>query len=271
MIHVIKSLMMEKLTDRDYSLAVERGDKFLVSYPKSGNTWVQWIIYFLFNDSDEPVTHPLGQFAPENPQMRIVESYYSTNSELRRIRTRHRDLVIKSHSVFMTKFSCTKVLYIVRDPRDVALSYFSYATKLLGRDMQFRDFLARYLGGTIEPRFGSWGEHVGSWLGAMNGESEHFLSVRYEDLIDTPLDTVRSICRFFSWNMTDETIARAITRADFSALREREIKSRSVDAGSAALFFRKGQKDQWRNELGADDRKLIEARFANQMRAVGYL
>ena len=267
----INSLLMEKLTDRDYSLTVEPGDKLLVSYPKSGNTWVQWIIYFLFNDTEGPVTHPLGQFNPDNPVMRIVESYYTTNAELTRIRTGHQDHVIKSHSVFMTKFARAKVLYIVRDPRDVALSYFSYATKLLGRDMGFGEFLAKFLHGEIQPRFGSWGEHVGSWLGAMKGDSEHFLAVRYEDLIDAPLDAVRGMCRFFSWNMGDEAIETAIRRADFSALREREIKTRGIDAEGAALFFRKGKKDQWRSELGADDREAIERHFASQMRAAGYL
>jgi len=259
---------MEKLTDRDYNLDVVPGDELIASFPKSGNTWVQWLVFFLFNATDDAL-QAVSQFSEDNPELCVVEGYYASNRGISRLRESHRHVVIKTHSIFRVKFSKCRVLYVVRDPRDVAISYFHYYSKLIGNDIKFGEFLVKYIDGDIHPLFGSWNQHAGSWWGAMNGDERHFHLVRYEDLLDDPFPVIEGICRFFGFDRSSEQIANAIQRASFGNLKQREMNVRKIESDSP-LFFRKGTTGQWATELTEADKDLIEARFGPMMLLLGY-
>src|SRR5690349_25152573 len=85
-------------------------DVYLVSYPKSGNTWVRFLIANLI--SEEPITLL-------NIEQRIPSVYILPDRELRRVR---RPRLLKSHECFVSRYR--KVIYTVRDPPDVAGSYY---------------------------------------------------------------------------------------------------------------------------------------------------
>src|SRR5438874_11935634 len=90
-------------------------DVFLVSYPKSGNTWVRFLIANLI--SDIPVTFL-------NIEQRIPSIYILPD---RALRAMPKPRVLKSHECFVPRYR--NVIYIVRDPRDVAVSYYHYNLK----------------------------------------------------------------------------------------------------------------------------------------------
>ena len=267
---LLKERLLERLVDRDHRLATVPGDRLIASFPKSGNTWLQWILFFLYNDPDEASLPSINQFSEDNPNLCIVESYYRRDSEIARLRATHKAVVIKTHSIFRPKFADCRTLYIVRDPRDVALSYHAYYTKLLGRDVAFDEFIERYIAGRVHPLFGSWAHHAGSWWGAMNGDEAHFLLIRYEDLLDDPLPLVARICDFLGLDRDETRIMRAVERASFGRLKKREEAMRGTTSGEP-MFFRKGTKGEWRTALPEAERARIEARFGPMMSALGYL
>src|SRR5579884_4296147 len=134
------------------ALTVFPDDVFLVSYPRSGNTWTRFLIGNLIYDGD-PIT-----FA--NVEARIPEIHLFPDWKLRSL---PRPRVLKSHEYFHPRYRTT--IYIVRDPRDVAVSTYHYSIKrrTIPEDQPIADFIPRFLKGEFFVDWGTWAEHVASW------------------------------------------------------------------------------------------------------------
>src|ERR1700730_11895985 len=153
------------------NMAVLPDDTFLVSYPKSGNTWTRFLVGNL--------VHPETTADFSNINIIIPDPEALSKNQMRRM---PRPRIIKSHQYFDPRYK--KVIYIVRDPRDVALSqyHFHRKRKLIADDSPFETFVARFIAGETSP-YGSWGENVSSWLATRQNDSG-FLLLRYEDMME---------------------------------------------------------------------------------------
>src|SRR5215467_8463342 len=150
-------------------------DVFLVSYPRSGNTWTRFLLGNLINQ-DEPVT-----FA--NIESRIPEIYFNPDRRLRRLR---RPRVLKSHESFQPHYP--RIIYIVRDPRDVAVSFYHHNLKAgnIPDGYPMDDFIPRFMRAEFDTKMGSWYDSVLSWLRLRQGR-EGFLLLRYEAMKKDPV------------------------------------------------------------------------------------
>ena len=160
------------------NLMVLPDDAFIVSYPRSGNTWTRFLIANLM--------HPDRDVTFANIESLIPDATALSNKALKRV---PRPRLIKSHEYFEPRFR--KVVYLVRDPRDVALSLYDFRRKC--RSVEDTCPIERYVSERFVPGDLdiSWGEHVGSWL-ATRTNHPGFLLVRYEDLQQ---DTSRELRR----------------------------------------------------------------------------
>jgi Sulfotransferase domain len=132
---------------------VRPDDAFITSYPRSGNTWTRFLIANLM--------HPNGQVSFRNIESIIADASALSSKALKRIASPR---LIKSHAYFDPRYR--KVLYLVRDPRDVALSLYNIQRKYsLIRDKYPRErcIAERFIPGDLDL---PWSEHGGSWLGA---------------------------------------------------------------------------------------------------------
>ena len=93
-----------------------------------------------------------------------------------------RPRIIKSHQYFHPNYK--RVIYVVRDPRDVALSQFHFhrKRKLIEDDYPIEKFVTRFVAGQTGP-YGSWGDNVASWLSTRHNRPG-FLLLRYEDMLE---------------------------------------------------------------------------------------
>jgi hypothetical protein len=115
------------------SLLIMPDDVFLVSFPKSGNTWTRFLLANLISP-DQPAT-----FANIR---RIIPDPEATNKrEFKRV---SRARIIKSQECFDPRYP--RVIYIVRDPRDVAVSLYHYHHKLkkIADESSIENFVARF-------------------------------------------------------------------------------------------------------------------------------
>src|SRR5260370_2326170 len=167
MIYGIKSVLKYLLgTDiADRNLAVYPDDTFVVSYPRSGNTWTRFLIANLVFPS-ESVTFT-------NIERLIPDTSSQSNRALKRT---PRPRIIKSHEYFDPRYR--RVLYIVRDPRDLVLSYYNFQRKYrqIADDYPLADYVDDFINGRlISADSGSWGGKVASWVYTPQNQSGLFL------------------------------------------------------------------------------------------------
>lgn len=244
------------------SLAVYDDDVFVLSYPKSGNTWARFMLGNLYYP-DQTVT-----FA--NVERKVPDIYQNSSSALKAL---HRPRLLKSHEYLDPRYR--RVIYIVRDPRDVAISYYNYMIKMriIENSYPLLSFVKRFVKGGWDP-FGSWGDHVGGWIGARSGK-DGFLLLHYEDMLADPARELKKIAALLDLQSSDDRIERAVQLSSFKrmqALDKQEAdRWKAIRSGQKNIpFVRKGKKGGWREELAIEAVEEIENAWSDLMSALGY-
>jgi hypothetical protein len=238
-------------------------DVWIVSYPKSGNTWTRFLIANLIAD-DEPVDWT-------NIERLVPDIYLSRDPLLKHL---PRPRYFKSHEGYRPNYR--RVVLIVRDPRDVAVSYshFVRKTNMLRADASMDEFMEKFLAGQIDP-YGSWGENVGSWLGARRDTAD-FLLVRYEDMLENAEAELARIADTLRLTVTESQLRRAVENSGADRMRELEGAQRGQHkllkrSRSDIPFVRKARAGQWQTELPPQAVDQIESAWGAQMRELGYI
>jgi hypothetical protein len=259
---VLKYVMGSDVADRN--LAVYPDDTFIVSYPRSGNTWTRFLIANL--------AFPAENVTFTNIERLVPDTSSQSNRALKRT---PRPRIIKSHTYFDPRYP--KVLYIVRDPRDLVLSYYNFQRKYRQIEDQFP--LASYVddfvsGRLVSADWGSWGENVGSWVYTCENKSS-FLLVRYEDMHKNPEREVQRIATFLRLEPTPERLAQAIERS--SPQRMRELERAQSNEWVATKKHRQdipfvgtATSGRWRSDLSLELAQKIESVWGNLMQRLGY-
>jgi len=244
-------------------------DVFVVSYPRSGNTWTRFLIGNLISP-DDPVT-----FA--NVESRIPEIYFNPDRRLRRLK---RPRILKSHESFQPHYPA--VIYIVRDPRDVAVSYYHHNVKAgnIADNYAMEDFIPRFMAAEFDTKLGSWSDNVLSWLRLRQG-SERFLLLRYEEMKANPAAELRRIAQFLGrWNFgrvdtSPDKLTRAVELSSPQRMRELE-KTQAKDwvltrkTRQDKPFVRTASAGGWKATLSERSVALLEANWGGLMRELGY-
>lgn len=246
-----------------HGLTVFPDDTFLVSFPRSGNTWTRFLVCNLM-DPDDPIN-----FA--RIESRIPEIYDCTDRQLRAF---PRPRIIKSHESFDPRYK--KVIYIVRDPRDVVLSYYEFQLKrrVITEDCSMEEFLPRFMESEFEPMTGSWRDHVLSWTATRKGQ-ENFLLVRYEDMLaHTQAESTR-IAVFLGLETSGDRVARAVALSSADRMRSLEKQQsrqwkETKKTRQDKPFVRKATSGGWEAALPKNCVAQIESAWGDAMRSVGY-
>lgn len=244
------------------NLVILPDDVFLVSFPKSGNTWARFLIGNLLSPDREVSFANLHQVVPD-PQATPKRDW----DRLARPR------VIKSHDCFDPRFP--RVVYIVRDPRDVVLSQYHYHRKCrrIEDDYPLEKFVARFLRGETCPH-GSWGENVSTWLLARRNDPR-FLLLRYEDIIsDTPRELAK-IASFLGIAATPQLLVQAAERSSADRMRKLEQAESdqcglTKDSRQDLRFVRAARSGGWSVALSPALVAEIEGSWGWLMRHLGY-
>ena len=257
-------LVGRKLAGR--GLTVYDDDVFIVSYPRSGNTWLRFLIGNLVY-RHSPVT-----FA--NLESRIPEIYLFPDHVLRRL---PRPRILKSHECFDPHYK--RVVYIVRDPRDVAVSYYHYAIKRnrIPENYPIEQFVPRFLNAEFDREWqwaASWGDHVTSWLSLRQGR-EGFLLLRYEDVLNDTAQALSRMATFLQLEPAEDRLARAVQFSSRDRMRELEkSEGRNWKLTKATRqdkpFIRTACSGVWRRELPSSSVAQVECAFASVMKILGY-
>jgi len=271
---------------------------WLASYQKSGNTWLRAFLHHLFADADQPLPladtrggevsasasslHWYQALDPRPPAQWTSQEVAAMRPRVQKAiaASRHGSVFCKTHMPLLMIHDIATIemaitagaLYIVRDPRDVAVSFADFhgitidaaITSLATANLEVPAGERQ----VAEP-MGSWSQHVASWTGR---PSPAIHVVRYEDLHAEPQKTFGAIAAFLKLKASRERIARAITHTSFATMQAQEDRD-GFDERSPAQerFFRKGVAGGWRQVLTPQQARRIETDHARQMTRLGYL
>jgi Sulfotransferase domain len=250
------------------NLTVFDDDVFIVSYPRSGNTWTRFLIGNLV--SPDPITF-------RNIEAHIPEIYFNPDRVLRRL---PRPRILKSHECFQPRYK--RVIYILRDPRDVAVS--NYHHNLKARNIPdgypLDEFVPRFLKAEFDKPFGSWADHVASWI-YLREHDPGFLLLRYEEMKKDSEGELMRIARFLeqcsfrSVEFQPERLARAIALSSADRMRELEKQQAHTwvvtrDTRADKPFIRTATAAGWKSTLSPAAVATIESAWGPLMVRLGY-
>jgi predicted alpha/beta-fold hydrolase len=207
-------------------LEVRPNDVFISSYPRSGTTLTQWILYLLAHE-ERPDPDHLTQVSPWFERSLAIGELNA--AELERFPAPR---VFKSHLPRHWLPDGARYIYVERDVRDVLVSYFHFYCAYLGFEGSLDDFYRRFMAGRVQ--YGSWFDHVAGWR-AHAGDPD-VLIVRYEDLLNDRKRSIHRIVRFLGWERDERSIDRAVIESSFDAMKRRE----SVFDHATALLLERG-------------------------------
>lgn len=214
--------------------------RHFVSYPKSGRSWVRYMLTQLGVDSDITFQHDRFEF---NNGARPPHDF-----SLERRLAQYANV--------------DRLVYLERDPRDVMVSLYHQVT---GR---FRDFFGYtgtlsdfvrddYFGAENLRRFRAlWAELV-----ARRG----FLKITYEDCHADAAQVLRRIVDYYGFDVPQERIAEAVANAAFDKMREVEQSEAFpqpwLRPRNGALKVRRGKVGGFQDTLAAADIDYLNAVF----------
>ncbi len=250
------------MTSHDPLLPKSRRDDdiFFVSYPRSGITWICFLLANIMVEKlglDIEVNFfNIHGFVPDIHQGQDIPLDIGFFPFKR---------MIKSHAHFHSGYK--NIIYILRDPRNVMVSYYEFKLGL----GEFKGNISSFI---KDNKFGitAWSDHVQSWInGVIPGT--RFRILKYEDFHSSPEKTVMSIANLIGALLTNDELKRVIKNSSFKNMQksEEETDSLSIKKYNPNFkFVRKGQATVSEIELSIADISYIKNVAGKLMKKFNY-
>tara|TARA_A100001015_G_scaffold25584_1_gene28751 strand:- start:1697 stop:2536 length:840 start_codon:yes stop_codon:yes gene_type:complete len=276
---------------------------WLASYPKSGSTFLRSLISsYVYSESgtfDFKLLKNIKQF-PTNEffenlgidvsnKNQVSKNYINAQIEINK---KSRITFLKTHSSFCKMFNrynftdlqnTLGVIYIVRDPRNVATSFARHNSKSVKDtvDIMTNSLATGNEANQVETYLGSWNFNYNSWKVFKSSNIYHLL--KYEDLIFNTKNSFKQVLNFINNNLKfpisidDRKVEKVIDETKFSKMRDLEKKVGFDEAkindntGKVVPFFNLGPKNNWKKNLDVDLSSKIEEAFREEMIELNYL
>jgi hypothetical protein len=273
---------------------------WIVSYPKSGNTWLRLFLANLYSEIDQPVDINADSVTRNASDRELFDLYTGaeasdlTLDEIENCRPAVYNLLaansqdtiyLKAHDAFTYTAAGEPMfpsapshgtIYIIRNPLDVVVSYAHHVntsvaemvSKMANPVLAIHNNPA-HVKDQLRQRLLTWSDHVKSWI-----DQRHIPVhlVKYEDMLNSPINTFTAVIHFLNLSPDPTRIQKAIDFSGFDTLRKQEQeKGFKEKPAQADLFFRKGQVGSWREELTPEQAARIIADHGEVMQRFGYL
>ena len=290
---------------------------WLCSYPKSGNTWLRLIICGLYYTKNGIIDNfeilrnikkfdSLEKFefikkiskkdfdlifANKNYDEETLLTYSKYWIEAQKKINLQSDKIIffKTHNArvkilnnyYTNEKTSLGFIYLIRDPRDIVISYSKYLDKNYDEVIDF--MINGQLRGNekkdkkMPEILLNWQDNYISWK---KFENVPRLFIKYENLVNNIEKELMNIIIFFKKNFnieinnTEEKINNIIASTNIKNLQLKEQESgfsENTDNKGNENFFRKGKISQWKTELKNYQIMKIEKNFEKTLKELEYI
>ena len=246
----------EKIRFQKYKLSFgERDDDIYIStFPKSGTTLTQVILYCLTTDGKMNFNH----IYDVSPWIRNASFLGQKPKELASPR------VIKTHDKYkdFPKKTKGKIIYIHRSGMDVAVSMYNQQKNYNNSELKFEDFLKSFF------KSKSWFNHSKEWL--KNKNDFDIIYIKYEDLINNKRNEIERIISFLNLKCSETAINRALKYSSFTYMKQHESKfgDQPIEKKEKVYnkFIRKGKVGEGKKQFSKDQRKIFDDLYSDKVK-----
>ena len=203
----------------------------LVSYQRSGHTWLRVMLAKMIS----------LQYGVEKMELDLVKMT-KNNSEIPKIGIYHSSTPYFKINVDWDKLEVNgvypkndrvnirgslkrkKIIYLVRDPKDVVVSLFFDLTK---RHHLYHEDISKFIKEKYTLR--RIIKAMNMWDQEMSKRSEDFLLIRYEDMIKDTFKEMKRVIQFLDVNVSDEIIQQCVEFGSIKNMRKMEVNDSFKD------------------------------------------
>ena len=229
-------------------------DIIIAGYPKSGNTWMQYLIAGAFYGLDLTIVPDalVQDLVPDVHFKKVIKHYYPVT-------------FFKSH--FLPRPDYRNVIYLLRDGRDAMVSYWHYLQALTDQPIDFLDMVRSGTG--LFPC--KWHTHVEQ--GLANPCGARMMTVRYEDLKEDTARELRRIGEFAGLACETAVLEQAARKGSFSPMKAREASFawENPQIPKNKPFVRRGRVGSHLEEMPSTVRQAFVEEAREVLKKTGYL
>ncbi len=233
-------------------------DCFLASYPKSGNTWLRHLLCHALTGQATQWRAGVAEYSI------IVGKHFNLIPTLP-----NAGRLVKTHEPYLSNYH--NAIWMIRDPRDVAVSQFFYnqqfSSRRFFRTCTFSEFLGAFLAGRACV-YGDWASHCRSWR---EGSSRaNVQTLRYEDLKADCVGSLTKAIDFLGLGVEQRFIEQVVAGNTADAMREKEKVYQQVHGEGDKVFVRSAKAGGWREHFTDRDLKKLRETCGELMDQYGY-
>ncbi|MED6291400.1 hypothetical protein CHARACLAT_023206 [Characodon lateralis] len=241
-------------------------DVLIVSYPKSGTTWMQEIVTLISSRGDPH----LSQTIPNWTRAPWLEQYYcadllKTSTSTPRVLTTHLPHHLLGPALQGTK---ARIIYVSRNPKDVLVSFYHFhkMANFLPDAGSFPEFLNQFLQGTLH--FGSWFDHVRGWTNQAAALS--LLHVSYEEMSMNLHGAINRVSSFLQRPLLEHELNDCVKHCSFSCMKDNKMINYTLIPDeildhSKGCFMRKGEIGDWKTMFTEEQNQYFDSVFKSRM------
>ena len=248
-------------------------DIWIVTYPKSGTTWTQQIVRFIISRGKEDSTASVIEAVP------WVEGFCN-NSAFGSSRVNVDEMA--SPRAFMShlpydKMPCGlpsttpgKYIYVVRNPKDVVVSFFHYERGMPFSPLyEWDEFFEKFMLGELV--YGNYFDHVLSWWA--HKDDNNVLFLKYEDMKKDLPSVVSRIANFIGQKISKELIDQIASKTTFANMKKDSSANyewmNKYRRSCGTNFMRKGEVGDWKNHFSPEQAARLDAVYDKRMKVTG--
>lgn len=202
-------LIWRNIKDFILSYHYSKGQYFLISFPKTGRTWLMHMLRQMKDLSNHPLKNKKHFIFNEHDNSEIIIENGDRNNPLDIFRFTGR-----------IRYRRAKVIFLVRDPRDVVVSHFYQVTKRSKKPFVFNSISEFVRHDTFG--FNRIIKYYNLWYNNRNQPSQ-FLLIKYEKLFENGVEELQKINDYLNLCISVTDIEKLYENSSANMMRKKEL------------------------------------------------